>query len=195
MSPRVPEPPREHSIWENTVLHEFDMHGSSKAPDGLGRRNKSNSPRRAQSAGYNIHRQGFPRECTQHQGCYRENGHQSCCRNFTASKASSRLRWPSTVCNQGRGGFQEKSPVIRCHHRCKLLNDVQEQKRSRSRFAKAVEEHGDIPIFHQLVPKSVPLPEDKKELVEWNNFVNKMTSTLLNLKGLALSHDYAPACL
>jgi hypothetical protein len=32
------------------------------------------------------------------------------------------------------------------------------------------------------MPKVTSLPDDKKELVEWNNFVNQMTTTLLNLK-------------
>jgi hypothetical protein len=63
------------------------------------------------------------------------------------------------------------------------LNDVEAQKRNRSRVAKAVEEHGHIPVFHQLLLRAATLPDDKKELVEWNNFVNQMTTTLLNLKG------------
>jgi hypothetical protein len=178
---------REHSIWDNAPLHEFDVrdvHGSSKVPDGLGRRHNSNEgSRRAQSVGYNIHRPGYPRDYNNHQELYREYGHQNCCGNFSTSVSPSRLRRPSTIYSHGRGRSPEKSPSIRCHHRCKLLNDVEAQKRNRSRVAKAVEEHGHIPVFHQLLLRAATLPDDKKELVEWNNFVNQMTTTLLNLKG------------
>jgi len=68
------------------------------------------------------------------------------------------------------------------------LKEVQEQKRNRSRAAKAawLEEHGRLPCLHPLMPKVAFLPDDKKNLVEWNNFVNQMTATLLNLKGLPL---------
>lgn len=203
MSPGTLEPPREHQIWDNTTLHEFDMRnmrgGSSKAPNGQ-RHTPYEGPRRAQSAGYNIHRPGYPRDYSNHQDFYREYGHQNCYRNFSASQSPSRSPWPSTIYNHGRISESqgkrspEKSPIIRCHHRCKLLNEVQEQKRNRSRVAKAawLEEHGrNMPCLHPLMPKVASLPDDKKELVEWNNFVNQMTTTLLNLKGLTLLKYYA----
>ncbi|KAG0627876.1 hypothetical protein M758_2G235000 [Ceratodon purpureus] len=187
MSPRALEPPREHPILDNTTLHEFDirdMHSLSKVSDGLVRRNNSyEGPKRAQSAGYNIRRPGYLRDFNNPQDLCREYGHQNCFRNFSTSESPSRPRWPSTIHNQGRGRSREnRSPVIRCHHRCKLLNDVQEQKRSRSRVARAFEDNGHMSVFQQFVPKVAPLPDDKKELVEWNNFVNQMTNTLLNLK-------------
>ena len=181
MSPMILEP-----IWDHST-HEFDirdMYGLSKVTDSLGQRHNSNeSSRRAKSAGYNIHQLGYLGDHNDHQDFYRDSGHQNCYRNFSL-ESSLGPRWPPTTYNQGRGRSLEKLPRICCHHQGKLLNDVQKQKRHRSRIVKVVEEHGCMPIFHQLLPKVAPLPNDKKELVEWNNFVNQMTTTLLNLKGL-----------
>lgn len=221
MSPATLEPPRDHPIWDTPTLHDFDMreiHASSRFSDTVPCRRQTThyeGPRRAESAGYNMHRRGIPRDRdhnhnnnnnnnSNHQDFYREYGHQNCYRNFAASQSPLRS-WPSYNNQYNNQGNQqqgkrtpEKSPVIRCHHRCKLLNEVQEQKRNRSRVARAawLEEQGRMPCLHPLMPhnKVASLSDDKKELVEWNNFVNQMTTTLLNLKGLSLLNHVHP-CL
>jgi len=191
MSPGILEPPREHPTWDNTILHEFDM----KCLDGVSQRHAAyEGPRRAQSAGYNMQRPGYPKDYRNQHDFYRESRHNNCYKIVSASQSPSRTSWPLTIHNQSRSESQGKrskekpSPIIRCHHRCKLLNEVQEQKKNRSKIAKAswLEEHGRMPCLHPLMPKVTSLPNDKKELVEWNNFVNQMTTTLLNLKGLTL---------
>lgn len=45
-----------------------------------------------------------------------------------------------------------------------------------------MEDHGQSLHLYPSLTKPAPLSNDKKELVEWNNFVNQMTMTLLNLK-------------
>lgn len=209
LSPTVLEPPREHpmqgpSFWDMPTMHETDhireMHFNSKGTTGDGfRRTCTNESKRSQSAvSYDTH---GPQDYHNHQDIsYRDSSrHQYNCRNLSVSASGfPSRRWPasSAIYNGGSPGsqgrrFSEKS-LIRCHHRCKLLNDVQEQqKRSFQNVAKAVQvKRPHTPHFNQMLPKAPPLPEDKKELVEWNNFVNQMTQTLLNLKGARWSRDY-----
>jgi len=194
MSPGILEPPREHPIWDNTSLHEFDMR-NMKCLDGAPQRHATyKGPRRAQSASYNKQRSSYPKDYSNQHDSYREFEYNNCYKIISSSQSPSRTSWPLTIYNQGRSESQGKRskekplPIIHCHHKCKLLNEVQEQKRNRSRIAKAtwMEDHGHMSCLHPLMHKVTSLPDDKKELVEWNNFVNQMTTTLLNLKGLTL---------
>ena len=205
ISPTVLEPPREHSmrglsLWDSATTHEFDhireKYVNSKGTSHGFRRTCANEAKRSQSAfNYDTHWSGYPRDYHSHQdfNMYRDSSrHQyNNCRNLDASASGTRSRqWPasSAVFNGRSPGSQgRRSPeksLIRCHHRCKLLNDVQEhQKRTTQKVAKAVQTKR-LHTLHsnQMLPKVPPLSENK-ELMKWDNFVNQMTQTLLNLKG------------
>ncbi|XP_073392623.1 uncharacterized protein [Physcomitrium patens] len=177
-SPRTLDLPREYPIWhdrpdENYIRGRDILH---RYPSG---------GKRAQSGSYNVRSFNSLGDYN-NQAFNRDYEHHNSYRKLSTSQPPSR-RWFAPIYNtrsesQGRRSPDKSSP-IRCHHRCKLLNDRQEQRNIRPRVAKgAVEDHGQSLHLYPSLTKPAPLSNDKKELVEWNNFVNQMTMTLLNLK-------------